>query len=55
MHSQVVAVKLCSAADIQMIWNNAEKEFFTCKHNSNKLGKVTSVSQSRVSQFFLIV
>ena len=42
----MMGVKLCSAEDPQIIQSNAGKQFSTCKHNRETLGKVISIAQS---------
>ena len=50
-----MGVKLRSAADSQIIYGNAEKQFFTRKHNRQTLGKVISISENALIQFDKIV
>ena len=46
-----MGVKLRSAADPQIIYSNAGKQFLTRKHNRKTLGKVISISQNALIQF----
>ena len=51
----MMGVKLRSAWDLQIIYSNAGKQFFKCKHNSKTLGKLLSISQIVLIQFLNIV
>ena len=55
MHNEVLAVRLCSTVDAQMIKNNAGKQLFACKHCRKIPGKIISISQSKVIQFLKVV
>ena len=54
MHNEVLAVKLHSAVNVQMIQNNPGKQFFTSKHYRAIL-EVISISQSIVFQFLKVM